>query len=73
MVAIFCMNPGTNNAWYIQGFIKHRRSENPASTTHNSLVKFQWSMAIFYSDESDVDMLYYCEKKLFPEMRNFST
>ena len=40
-----------------RGFIKHRRSENSPSTSRNSLVKFQLSMAIFYSDESDVDML----------------
>ena len=37
-----------------RGFIKHQRSENSPSTTHNSLVKFQRSMAIFYSEESDL-------------------
>ena len=48
-----------------RGFIKHRRSENSPSTTHNSQVKFQQSMAIFYSNESDVDTLCYCKKKYY--------
>ena len=30
-------------------------------------------MATFHSDESDMDTLCYCKKKLFPEMRNFNT
>ena len=30
-------------------------------------------MAIFYSDESDMDTLCYRKKKLFPEMHNFNT
>ena len=57
----------------LRGFIKNRRSENSLSTMHNSPGKFQWSMAIFYSDESDMDTLCYCKKKLFPEMQNFNT
>ena len=55
---------------HIRGFIKQWRSENSLSTTHNFLAKFQRSMAIFYSDESDVDTL--CKEKLVPEMHNFS-
>ena len=39
-----------------RGFIKHRKLENSPSTMHNSPAKFQWSMAIFCSDESDADM-----------------
>ena len=39
------------------GFITHRRLENSLPTMHNSPVQFQCSMAIFYSDESDVDTL----------------
>ena len=30
------------------GFTKHQRSENSPSTTHNSLAKFRWSMAILF-------------------------
>ena len=55
---------------HIRGFIKQRRSENSLSTTYNFLAKFQRSMVIFYSDESDVDTL--CKEKLVPEMHNFS-
>lgn len=50
------------NIMISRGFIKHRRSKNSPSTTHNSPAKFQWSMAIFYSDEADVDMS--CKKIL---------
>ena len=57
----------------LRGFIKNRRSENSLSTMHNCPGKFQWNMAIFYSDESDMDTLCYCKKKLFPKMRNFNT
>ena len=42
---------------HIRGFIKQRRSENSLSTTYNFLAKFERSMAIFYSDESDMDTL----------------
>lgn len=55
---------------HIRGFIKQWRSENSLSTTYNFLAKFERSMAIFYSDESDVDTL--CKEKLVPEMHNFS-
>ena len=55
-----------------RGFIKHRRLENSPSTTHNSPVKFQWGMAIFYLDKSDMDTLCHFKKKLLPEMSNFS-
>ena len=41
----------------VRGFIKHQRLENSPSATHNSPAKFQWSMATFYSDESDVDII----------------
>ena len=36
-----------------RSFIKHRRLENSPPTKHNSAVKFQWGMAIFYLDKSD--------------------
>ena len=35
-------------------------------------LNFNGVWLFFYSDESDMDMLYYCKKKLFPELRNFS-
>ena len=65
----FCYFLNISLACYIsvpsRSFIKHWRSENSPSSMHNSLVKFQWSMVIFYSEESDVDTLCYCKKKYY--------
>ena len=50
------------------------RSENSLSTTHSPaaihIINFN-EVWLFYSDKSQKDTL--CEKKLFPEMHNFST